>query len=201
MTIGRLGTPNEAKVILHYGFMTDQVCETRQRSHYWDPIELYYAHRLMNIPQGKDSLFPSHSLFYSLQCCIYLLIIISSPNNLQTNRRSRVLLWSRVHGLHERIRFVAWLVPALLELSRVCRPVDGRIHHRHREGGSRVVEQVPLRGVAPILGGAVRGCGSRSGGCKDEVDLVFAVDGGGAPVCSVCFAVFVAGGAELDGRN
>jgi hypothetical protein len=84
----------------------------------------------------------SHGTLNFHQCGENLFIILSPANNLQTDWCIDVLLWA-VHLIHESILVVFGYIARILDVLLLVDGGDG-------EDNGRVVQEVPLRSVAPV---------------------------------------------------
>ena len=93
---------------------------------------------------------------------------------------------------------MAELVLGVLRLVANIFGVFARVYCRHREDGARVVEQIPVRRVAPVFRLAVGRGGSEGGRAEDYVYFApVGVVRGRAPGLRVCCAVGFSVGCAL----
>lgn len=97
---------------------------------------------------GCTAKLPAHCLFNSCESSNDFLIMLPSPNNLQTDRSILVLLRA-IHVVCELVLFVFG------DISRIYNILN-RVDNCHREHSTRVVEDVPVGCVAPVSRLAMR---------------------------------------------
>jgi hypothetical protein len=135
-------------------------------------------------------LLPTHCLLNFYESSQDLLVVLPPTHNLQTYRSV---------GVHLRvIELVAELVLGILGLVVDVLGVLLRVHGRNREYNTGVIEQVPVRRVAPVLRLTMRRGGSEGRRAEDNVHFlaVSVCVCGGGPGLGVGGAVgFSLGGA------
>lgn len=110
-------------------------------------------------------------------------------HNLQTNRR--------IHILFRLVHLIAELILRILRCVARVFDIFGLVDGRDGEDGCWVVEQVPLRCVAPVAGLVVRCCSAEGGWAEDHVDFVRGGGAAGVPGLGVGGAVGVSLAAKL----
>ena len=166
------------------GFCRRRARAVRRQTFFFNLI----SKRLLGIP-SRISL-PPHSPLDFHQRSQDLLVILPPSHDLQAHRSVCVHLWV--------VQLVAELVFGVLGLVADVLGVFLGVHGRDREDHAGVVEEVPVRGVAPVLGLAVGRGGSEGRRAEDHVYFlaVSVCVGGGGPGLRVGGAVgFSFGGA------
>ena len=137
-------------------------------------MSIFFANACYLGPSGALCLlFSSHCSFDLLQGRKHLLVKVPTSNDLQTHGSILVHLW--------RIQFIAETILLVLGHITCILWIFLWINGRDWKDSARVVQQIPLRGVAPISGLVMRRCGTKRGRTENDIDLLTVICGSVGP--------------------
>lgn len=135
------------------------------------------------------SLGAAHSLLDELQRGEDLFLLQSSADKLETD-------WGTSKDLRV-IQVVAKFILVVDGLVIHILDILGGINPADRKDDTRIVKQVPLRGVAPVFGLLMRRGSAKAGGAENHVHLLAIFVGSCIPSVRIFCAVRVAFDAKL----